>query len=147
MLSFLVYYLYVENLRHCFLPEILVIKESCDLIGREHILIYNLKLRELNWWKRCFDLLRNSLIFSSELFFTWKCLQDYPKGPLESLSKFGRNWPCLDVASHATFFGGYLQRYWWSKHPAIWLDEVILTYNLWTRNFPDIGLAQENREL
>ena len=43
-------------LRHCFfLPEILMIKESCNLIGQEYILVCNLKLCKLT--------------FRSELFF------------------------------------------------------------------------------
>ena len=63
------------------------------------------------------------------------------------------------VASHATFSWCIspckkskklihcFLRYWWSKNPTIWLDDSILANNLWTRNFPDMGFAQENREL
>ena len=47
MLAFLGYYLYAKN----FLPEIQMIKESCNLIGQEHSLVYNLKLCVSNYWK------------------------------------------------------------------------------------------------
>ena len=33
-----------KNLRHCFVPEVLMIKESCNLTGPEHILMNKLKL-------------------------------------------------------------------------------------------------------
>lgn len=66
-------------------------------------------------------------------FFTWKCPQDYQKGPLESLDKISCSWTCLDTPHQKqstdmllTFLGESkmihcLQRYWWSlKNPAIW---------------------------
>ena len=42
----------------CFVPEILVIKESNNLIGQEHILVCNLKLRVLYRWKNTFAYLQ-----------------------------------------------------------------------------------------
>ena len=33
-----------ENIRHCFVPQILMIKESCNLIGRKNILLNNLEV-------------------------------------------------------------------------------------------------------
>ena len=32
-------------------------------------------------------------------------------------------------------------------NPAIWLGHSILVYKLWSRIFPDMGLALEKREL
>ena len=42
----------------CFVPEILVIKESNNLIGQEHILVCNLKLCALYRWKNTFAYLQ-----------------------------------------------------------------------------------------
>ena len=37
------------------------------------------------------------------------------------------------------------KRYWYSKNPAIWLDESILVYNLQNGIFADIRFPSENR--
>lgn len=72
------------------------------------------------------------------------------------------NWsnpahPTKVVVSHATFSWWisqckksnklihYFQIYSWLKNPAIWLGGSNLANNLWTRNFRDMGFAQENR--
>ena len=65
--------------------------------------------------------------------------------------------PTKVVVSHATFSWWisqckksnklihYFQIYSWLKNPAIWLGGSNLANNLWTRNFRDMGFAQENR--
>ena len=41
----------------------------------------------------------------------------------------------------------YFQRYWQSKNSAIWFDQSILTYNLWTKIFLEMWFGREHREL
>ena len=80
-----------------------MIKESY-LTGQEYILVYNLKLF-VSMKKHC--LLRNQLIYHSELFAIWKYPQDQPKRSVASLSKSECSWACI-VASDVTFHCGYL---------------------------------------
>ena len=58
-LSFLCGYLLGKNLRYCFLIQILIIKESCNLLGWEHILLDKLKFFVLNCGKNLLCFLGN----------------------------------------------------------------------------------------
>lgn len=71
-----------------------MIKDSCDFIGWEHILAYNLKITELNWWKNALAYLGINWSLALDYFFIWDCPKGYPKGPLVSLGKFGSGWAC-----------------------------------------------------
>ena len=72
-----------------FILEILMIKESCSLIGWIYISIYNLKLCAWNWRKTlCF--IQNQSIFLSKLLLIWL----YPREQL-SLGRLGFSWPSL----------------------------------------------------
>ena len=62
--SSLKYYLSLETISvqktkdlECFHQQTLMIKESFSLIGREHLLVYNLKLCVLPWWEKSFTLI------------------------------------------------------------------------------------------
>ena len=71
-----------------------MIKDSCDFIGWEHILAYNLKITELNWWKNALAYLEINWSLALNYFFNWDCPKGNPKGPLVSLGKFGSGWAC-----------------------------------------------------
>ena len=76
-------------------PEILVIKESCNLTRQNHILVLVLKIR-------CTKLTGKKALVYLEIifvliFFPWECPQNYLMGPLVSLAKFGHGWACLDT--------------------------------------------------
>ena len=68
------YYIYAKNLKtlEVSLEDIDEQKKSCNLIGREHDLVYNLQFC-LKLMKKSFNLLTNQPIFRSELFFSWEC--------------------------------------------------------------------------
>ena len=55
--------LYKKSLRHCFPPELLMIKESCNLIGREYLLVINLLVYVMH----------NKIIFFPQRSFNLSC--------------------------------------------------------------------------
>ena len=71
----------------CFLPEILMNKEPCDFIGRGHILVYNLKLCLLNWWKKTLLYVVITILSFWMIFY------------LRMRPTFGTGWVCLDIPS------------------------------------------------
>ena len=78
----------------CFLLEIFMIKVSSNLIGQEHILIFNLKSFILNWWKNAFAYLE----------INWSFILIYAQ--FGNASKTPQIDPCqvcvnLDMAMHA----------------------------------------------
>ena len=127
-------------------------KESYNLIGQMHISDDNFKFCELccgkNFW-------RNQLIFHSELFWSshsprWsKGTCSKPRQVCEWLGKPGHTKPKAVVTELQSkkWYSCIPHRYWWSKNPAIWLDENILFYNLQSRTLSDMGFAQKNIEL
>ena len=54
--------------RYCFLPEMLLIKEPCNVIGEEPILVYILKLCVSNWSKKAFVYLKIQYFFVLNYF-------------------------------------------------------------------------------
>lgn len=68
-------------------PEILVIKESCNLTRQNHILVIVLKIRSTKLTGKK-ALVYLEIIFVL-IFFPWECPQNYLMGPLVSLVKFG----------------------------------------------------------
>lgn len=89
---------------------ILIIKEFSNLIRREHIFFYSLKLYVSNWQKKSFSLFRNELIFSFKLSFIYEWPKDYSKGHLTVwmwLGMPGNTQPKV-IVLHATFS-------WWKS--------------------------------
>ena len=76
-------------------PEILVIKESCNLTRQNHILVIVLKIRSTKLTGKK-ALVYLEIIFVL-IFFPWEYPQNYLMGPLVSLAKFGHGWAYLDT--------------------------------------------------
>ena len=82
-----------------------------------------------------------------------------PRWSKGTCSKSGQFWEWLGKPGHTKpkavvtelqskkWYWCIPSRYWWSKNPAIWLDESILFYYLPSRTLSDMGFAQKNREL
>ena len=113
-----------------------MITESCNLIGRKYIPVYNLKMYVLNWGKTL--LFHSKSINLSKLFFIWPYPSDQPKTNMASLGKLGCGWPLLATPNQQYHLQSFpslvtifiqksktltdsLQRYWWSNNPAPWL--------------------------
>ena len=111
------------KLRYCLVPEILMTKESCNLIGWEHISVNNLKVYD-TWGKGSFV----SLELSFWIFFNVVIPPLKQSHSLRSLDKSG-HWARL-LTPHKQYISSckkskILQRYWWPNNPAILLDTSI----------------------
>ena len=82
-----------------------MIKESCNLIGREHILVYNFKYM---YYVLCYEyVMCIELMVLVYLEINLSFVMNYlprndprlQKGRLVSLSKSGRGWACLCIAA------------------------------------------------
>ena len=82
--------LYKKSLRHCFPPELLMIKESCNLIGREYLLVINLLVYVMH--NKIIFFLRDHLIFHAELFLLWHTTLRPKKPPLVTLGLSAHDW-------------------------------------------------------
>ena len=139
----------MQNLRQCLIPSrYWWQKKPCNVIGWEHILVYNLKLNVLNWGKNSF-FVRNSLFFVVKYFLSCHTFQTNQKHP----SKSRHIWAWLGTPDHCKPKVGVSVVTFPYLHAKTLRESFNLTgwehlgYNLWTRIFLDIGFAQENREL
>ena len=78
----------------CFPSEIMMIKESSNLTGQEHFLVYKSKL--------CIKMMKKALVYLEHQSFILShfyllILPRLDKGPLISLGKFENGWPCMDT--------------------------------------------------
>ena len=102
---------------------------------------------------------RKTLIFHFELFLIrYTSAPDQTKAALASLGKFGCGWEGLTtsegIVSYVIFswrltpckisktLNDSFQRYYWSKNPAIWLEQGILPLNFGTKISQDMQCLQ-----
>ena len=131
-------YLHATNLRYClFLPEILMMRESCNLIGRgtwpQPTKVIASDTNFL-WWPSTCKISKTS-IDSFQRYWWYKNPAIWLD---ERLSLIGHTQP-NEVVPGATFPWWLppgrkskrsiycFQRYWWSKNPEIWLVQEFLT--------------------
>ena len=127
--SFFGSYLYAKNLRHCLFPSVvLMIKESCNLIGQEHISVMKFMQYMI---KRHHFSLRIHLIFHSELVIM--CLNDPQTNqiyPWLSLRVSGNVQACMAPLNQQQQFCmlSFLGYYFYAKNKDIGcsLAEILL---------------------
>ena len=142
----------VQKNTDCLHPERLMIKELCNLIGEEHILVNNLKFWNLNFGKTLF-FPKDMIDFSFWIIFN---IVKLSKGTHTTSRQvwiwlgMPENTQSKKIVLDATFapFKKKLKRsihsfqiYQWSNNALNWLDLSILTNNLWSRNFPKYGIS------
>ena len=84
----LLHYLYAKDLRHwLFSSRDIDEQRTMWFIGRGHILVYNLKLCLLNWWKKTLLYVVITILSFWMIFY------------LRMRPTFGTGWVCLDIPS------------------------------------------------
>ena len=139
ILSFFGIYLYAKNLRHCFVPEILMTKESCNLIGPEHILINNLKFY-VTHETLLFPMTTFNLSFWSNVALPTKFIHAKSRQVWAWLGMLSYTQPIV-VILHAIFLGNYLDvddkrilQSWWMRINLVY-DLKLCLLNWWKNTF------------